>query len=141
MPQLRIQQLLALENEEMSVLFYALFIFLFYLGIQTWNCFKLALAKKVSCPSYEIVEKGAAKTQLPIFITKFQMLTLHSLFKWFMYLTDLSALALFIIRESEFISAMAQYNLDPKAATDFSSVFTIQKYFTDMVGLSLALES
>ena len=57
-----------------------------------------------------------------------------------MYLTDLSALALFIIREFELISAMAQYNLDPKAATDFASVFTIQKYFTDIVGLSLALE-
>ena len=86
------------------------------------------------------LQKEAWKIQISILIKKIQMLTLHSLFQWFMYLTDLSALGLFIFREYEFISAMAQYNLDPKAATDFASVFTIQKYFTDMVGLSLALE-
>ena len=57
-----------------------------------------------------------------------------------MYLIDLSVLALFVLREFEFDSAMADYNLDPKAATDFASVFTVQKYFTDLVGLSLALK-
>ena len=52
-----------------------------------------------------------------------------------MLVFDLAAMVLFIVRENRLISAMEEYNLDPKGVADFSSVFETQRFFIDVVGI------
>ena len=57
--------------------------------------------------------------------------------KFLMLAFDLTALILFAVREGLMISAMEEYNLDPKGVADFSSVFVVQRFFIDIVGIRI----
>ena len=98
-----------LQKQDESILLYAIGAFFVHLGVRFFDFGKQVIRLK--------------------------LFSLHLLVKFPMLVFDLAAMVLFIVRENRLISAIEEYNLDPKGVADFSSVFETQRFFIDVVGI------